>query len=122
MVVGKKKDDRDDNDKEKNHKGENDGNITTTKRSAPVCLWPPLKSKGIRHFLQHCKACPNDKKKAIMKVFHDKNALGGPAKYTRLQARKSDAATEKADKAVGRVAKLSEQSRSSFEATFINNN
>lgn len=80
----RKKGDKDDNDNEKNPKGGNDGNDTTINLFAPVCLWPPHKSKGIRHFLRDCMACPNDGKSDLMKVSHDEEAVDGPAENTRL--------------------------------------
>lgn len=59
---------------------------------------------------------------AAMKVFHDHKAVNGPAKITPSQAPKSEAASGKDDKALGRVAKRSRKNSSSFEVAFINNN
>lgn len=39
----------------------------------PVCLYPPHKAKGIRHFIRDCKACPDNEKNALLKTLHGEN-------------------------------------------------
>lgn len=51
----------------------------------PVCLWPPHKSKGIRHLLKNCPECPADKKAALLKQRAEELVKDGPSKSTRGQ-------------------------------------
>lgn len=39
------------------------GNRKKPGRKAPVCLLPPQKAKGYRHYLKDCSACPEDEKR-----------------------------------------------------------
>ena len=38
------------------------GSTKTPKKLTPVCLWPPHKEKGLRHYLKDCRECPKEEK------------------------------------------------------------
>lgn len=102
--------------KEKGHNGTDDDqdderNKKPTKK-APVCLWPPHKAKGSRHYLKDCTGCPEEKKTHLLVAHAEEMAAGGPAKNTRSQVKK-----EEEVKATRRIGKPSYTS-SSFAITF----
>lgn len=61
-------------------------------KKAPVCLWPAHKSKGYRHYLKDCTACPEDEKKDLLKALAEEKAASGPARGTRSQTKKDESA------------------------------
>lgn len=65
---------------------------------------------------------PRRRKEGSYKCFYDEKAVSGPVKNNHLQARKSKVATEKDDKAVATVTKLSKRSIFAFAVTFIDKN
>lgn len=74
-------------------------------KTLPVCLWPPHRAKGYRHYLKDCTACPDDEKKVLFKALSDANAATGPSKSTRSQmkAAASPAMTDTKDLVTGRM-------------------
>lgn len=51
----------------------------------PICLYPPHQSKGYRHLLRDCKACPDHEKKALLKARAEEKEKTGPSRSTRSQ-------------------------------------
>ncbi len=62
---------------------------TTKKRNdrkKPICLFPPHKEKGFRHFLDDCKDCPPDQKSKLIenyKANRNKNKRDGTREWLR---------------------------------------
>lgn len=57
-------------------KDENPGPSTslTSKKTKPICLYPPHKAKGFRHYLKDCRDCPDDQKdKLFEEICEHKN-------------------------------------------------
>lgn len=50
------------------------------KKEPPVCLWPAHKEAGLRHYIKDCKACPDDRRKELLKEFFDARREGNGAK------------------------------------------
>lgn len=113
------KNDRADNEKPNKKRSVN--SATDTKQSAPVCLWSLHKSKDIRHFLRDCRACPDHEMETLMKQFRGEKIATGPAKNTRPQAERTEAAVKVGNKAVGHITTVPHQNCSSFEVASMNN-
>lgn len=59
-------------------------------KKAPLCLHPPCRSKGVRHFMRDCDQTTDDQKKALLKSLADEKAKTGPSKSTRSQTQAED--------------------------------
>ena len=88
LDIGPKKKNVDGNDKTKYHDGASSSSPTAAgrknkSREAPVCLYDPHCSRGIRHLLKNCNACPEEEKKRLLDERFADRPKNGPAANTR---------------------------------------
>lgn len=80
-------------------------------RTPPICLNPPCKAKGKRHWLDDCTDCTADEKLRIRKEHAAEKARDGPSKSTRAQNAASFFKSEDNKKERGTAGRLNGSSR-----------
>ena len=88
LDIGPKKKNVNGNDKKKYHDGASSSApaaVGKKKKSleAPVCLYEPHRSRGIRHLLKDCYVCPEEEKKRLLDEHFADRPKHGPAANTR---------------------------------------
>lgn len=90
---GNKDDDRDNGGKKKSGKNrgpkkdQSDDDDKSNDKKTPLCLHPPCRKKGLRHYMRDCTATSSEEKKALLKALAEEKAKTGPSKSTRSQTR-----------------------------------
>lgn len=60
------------------------GNPQNGKDKKPICLYPPHREKGIKHFIKDCNACPKeDKEKYLKEYLEERKQRNGKAHRVR---------------------------------------
>ena len=88
LDIGRKKKNFEGNDKTKYHDGASSSSPTAAgkkkkSREAPVCLYEPHRSRGIRHLLKDSNVCPEEEKKRLLDEHLADRPRNGPAANTR---------------------------------------
>lgn len=92
------------NNSRSGNKGNQDANKSETSNrkksdNKPICLWPPHKERGLRHFLRECRDCPEEEKSRLLAERAKEKAKDGPSKSTRGQTvDRGDAAASSSSK------------------------